>query len=217
MTTEFLLTLLFILLMAIALPYIFKANFNTRLKKCEDQNDFQGALKILNNRWYAYLFGKFTTLFNQLKIHMANKDTEKMKEVINKVIDGNFTKKEKRFIAANSYFFYVDKQDKQYCKKLLDCLRQTAEIDEYEYDYLLFRFLVEKNASQGEVHQALEMIDQLKPQEKPNRVQIGMLQYMIGSYYLQQDDKKNAETYLNRAKNNLKQTPYHSKIKDMKY
>ena len=55
MSKEALLILLFILLMAIAIPYMFRANFQTKLQKCKANNDYQGALKIVENRFYIYL------------------------------------------------------------------------------------------------------------------------------------------------------------------
>ncbi|MGN1399058.1 MAG: hypothetical protein ACI4WG_03560 [Erysipelotrichaceae bacterium] len=215
MSPEALLILLFILLMALAIPYMFRANFQTRLQKCKTNNDYQGALKILNNRWYVYLFGKFTALMEKLNLYMTTNDYEKMKEIIDTVIDGSFSKKEKNYVASNSFFFFVDQKDKQYCKKLLDCLRKTAEIDEYEFDTLLYRFLVEESATENDVEHLTEMMEMLKPSQDKNKVQMGMMQYMLGTYYLKHNEKKKAESYLNKAKLNLKQTPYHSKIKEM--
>ena len=214
MSKEALLILLFILLMAIAIPYMFRANFQTKLQKCKVNNDYQGALKIVENRFYVYLFGRFSSLMEKLQIYMTTNNYDKMKEVIDTVIDGSFSKKEKNFVCSNSFFFFVDAKDKQYCKKLLDCLRKTAEIDEYEFDTLLYRFLVDDSASQSDVDHVLEMLDMVNPSSK-NKVQVGMMQYMLGSYYLNHNEKKKGESFLNKAKLNLKQTPYHSKVKNL--
>ena len=93
MSKEALLILLFILLMAIAIPYMFRANFQTKLQKCKANNDYQGALKIVENRFYVYLFGRFSSLMEKLQIYMTTNNYDKMKEVIDTVIDGSFSKK----------------------------------------------------------------------------------------------------------------------------
>ena len=214
MSKEALLILLFILLMAIAIPYMFRANFQTKLQKCKENNDYQGALKIVENRFYVYLFGRFSSLMEKLQIYMTTNNYDKMKEVIDTVIDGSFSKKEKNFVCSNSFFFFVDAKDKQYCKKLLDCLRKTADIDEYEFDTWLYRFFVDDSTSQSDVEHVLEMLDMVNPSSK-NKVQVGMMQYMLGTYYLNHNEEKKGESFLNKARLNWKQTPYHSKVKNL--
>ena len=46
--------------------------------------------------------------------------------------------------------------------------------------------------------------------------QLGMLQYLLGIQYSYQDDKKEAEKWLKKAKNNAKGTPLEKEIKKIK-
>ena len=92
----------------------------------EDFNDFcknfnEEQVKIMQGaRFFNKIFNN-PTLMEKLQIYMTTNNYDKMKEVIDTVIDGSFSKKEKNFVCSNSFFFFVDAKDKQYCKKLLDC------------------------------------------------------------------------------------------------
>ena len=48
----------------------------------------------------------------------------------------------------------------------------------------------------------------------PDNQQQGILQYLLGLQYQYLSDVKQANYYLNKAKKNLKGTPYHKKVKE---
>lgn len=213
MTFQQYLLLFFLIMMALAFPYYIRANVKTRLRKCNEKNDVEGSLKILDGRLYSYLFGKYAVLWGKIQLFMATNDMEHLAETMNAVIDGRFSVKEKNQAINTTFFFFVDAQDKEMCKKLLKHLKDHAKAEEYEFDRAMFRTLVDHSATEDDVDIIKEKIDALKNAKGNHRIQIGIMEYMLGVHYTDNCNKQAAKRYLRDAKLNLKDTPYHSKIK----
>ena len=209
------LLLFFLILMAIGFPYLIRANVKTNLRKCNNNKDYEGSLKILNGRLYSYLFGKYATLWAKIQLFMATNDIEQLSETVTKVIDGRFTKKEKNQAISTTYFFFINAEDKETCKKLLNCLKDVSKPEEYEFDKTMYRILLEKNSTEDDAQIVLEKYNIMKKQSHVNKNQLGIMEYMLGMHYTNVKDTKEAERYLNHAKLHLKGTPYHAKVKNM--
>jgi hypothetical protein len=99
--------------------------------------------------------------------------------------------------------------------KLLENLDECSEDKEKEEMHMLFRILMEKKSEDIDV--VLKELEERKEElERPqNKSQLGMLQYLLGLQYHYQKDRKNADLWLNRAKENLKGTPYEKTIKEL--
>ena len=54
-----------------------------------------------------------------------------------------------------------------------------------------------------------------KDQKQDQQVQMGILQYLLGLQYSYQKNRRQMELYLNKARVNLKGTPYHKKVKQL--
>ena len=72
----------------------------------------------------------------------------------------------------------------------------------------MYRVLIEKKSEDIEKVEALI-------KENTNVKEKGLLQYLLGLQYMYRNDTKQAQMYFNRAKSNLKGTPYHKKIKKL--
>ena len=216
MSKEAYLTIFMICLMALAIPYIFRYTYNAKLKQANEKGDMEESLKILNSRIYSYLFGKYTTLWNKLKLYMATNDISNIESITNEVIYGRFSKKEKHQVANRTFFFFINDENKEMSKRVLDCLKKVADTEEYEFDKIMFKILIEHNANDDDVEVIEAMLAKLKKQNlSSDKNIIGIIQYMLAVHYKDHKDNKKAESYLNHAKKNLKGTPYHSKIKNM--
>ena len=84
---------------------------------------------------------------------------------------------------------------------------------------MLYRILIEKKSEDiKEVKRLLEEKqgeEVKKDQKEDQQVQIGILQYLLGVQYRYDKDKTHMEHYLNKAKSNLKNTPYQKKVKQL--
>ena len=92
-------------------------------------------------------------------------------------------------------------------KKLLDIIEQKGNEDEVAYDRMLYRILIEKKSED------ISFVNDLLSKNSDDQQQ-GILQYLLGLQYQYLSDVKQANYYFNKAKKNLKGTPYHKKVKE---
>lgn len=91
--------------------------------------------------------------------------------------------------------------------------------EELLYDRMLFRIMIEKKSEDiAEMEALLEKKEAekiKKDQKQDQQVQMGILQYLLGLQYSYQKNRRQMELYLNKARVNLKGTPYHKKVKQL--
>lgn len=84
---------------------------------------------------------------------------------------------------------------------------------------MLFRIMIEKKSEDiAEMEALLEKKEAekiKKDQKQDQQVQMGILQYLLGLQYSYQKNRRQMELYLNKARVNLKGTPYHKKVKQL--
>lgn len=110
-------------------------------------------------------------------------------------------------VASMTYFYFLDVQNIELSKKLLDIIERKGNEDEIAYDRMLYRILIEKKSED------IPLVNELLSKHPDNQQQ-GILQYLLGLQYQYLSDTKQANYYLNKAKKNLKGTPYHKKVKE---
>lgn len=98
-------------------------------------------------------------------------------------------------------------------------LKKSAGEEELLYDRMLFRIMIEKKSEDiAEMEALLEKKEAekiKKDQKQDQQVQMGILQYLLGLQYSYQKNRRQMELYLNKARVNLKGTPYHKKVKQL--
>ena len=105
------------------------------------------------------------------------------------------------------------------CERLLSYIEKSAGEEELLYDRMLFRIMIEKKSEDiAEMEALLEKKEAekiKKDQKQDQQVQMGILQYLLGLQYSYQKNRRQMELYLNKARVNLKGTPYHKKVKQL--
>lgn len=98
-------------------------------------------------------------------------------------------------------------------------LKKAQGEEELLYDRMLFRIMIEKKSEDiAEMEALLEKKEAekiKKDQKQDQQVQMGILQYLLGLQYSYQKNRRQMELYLNKARVNLKGTPYHKKVKQL--
>ena len=201
------LSILLIALLAAALPYIFRSFNWNRFMKYINSEQYEQALEISNTRLFNILFGDVNQKWNQLKIYMQLKDERKIENTTNELFTMKLSKKQRIQISNSVYFYFLDIENKDMSKKVLDQLRISLDSDENIYNEILYCTLIEKKSED------INTIQSLLEKSVKNSKEEGLLEYLLGLQYLYKNDTKEAMIHLNRAKNNLKGTPYHNKIK----
>ncbi len=215
MTKNFLIALLIVAVIGGMIPWFMRtylwSKFLNHVKKGEDEK----ALKIINGKLYGWLLGEFDRNWNLLRLYMSRDNKKKIEEQTNRLLAMKLNKGQLYKVCSNVYFYYLGEENKEMAAKLLENLDECSEDKEKEEMHMLFRILMEKKSEDIDV--VLKELEERKEElERPqNKSQLGMLQYLLGLQYHYQKDRKNADLWLNRAKENLKGTPYEKTIKEL--
>ncbi len=92
-------------------------------------------------------------------------------------------------------------------RMVLNQLHLCCDAKDQIYNETLYRVLIEKKSDD------IENVEDLLKESKKNSKEEGLLYYLLGLQYIYKNNSNKAFPYLNRAKNDLKGTPYHNKIK----
>lgn len=203
-----LLFILIIALMAAGAPYFIRSITWNRFNKQIQNEQYQQALQTLQSRIYRTMFGSFDSDWNQLKLYLQTNDAIHIEQKTNELLASKLSKDQRHQVANSVYFYFLDAENENMARKLLDQLSLCTKADEYSYDQILYRVLIEKKSED------IKKIEDLL-KENTNAKEKGLLQYLLGLQYMYTNNPKQSQIYLNRAKSNLKGTPYHKKIKKL--
>lgn len=152
-------------------------------------------------------------------MYLSQGDNRQIEAQTKKMLDNKLSKQQAYQIASQTYFYFLDRENKEICKRLLEHMEHSAKKDELEYDQMLYRIIIEKKSEDIQNIENMlrdkEVEKVKKYQKEDQQVQIGLLQYLLGLQYSYLKNKDKMEQYLKKAKVNLKGTPYHKKIKKL--
>lgn len=203
-----LLFILIIALMAAGAPYFIRSITWNRFMKQVNNQQYNQALQTLQSRVFKTMFGTYTSDWNQLKLYLQTKDSFHIDQKTNELFANKLSKQQRLQVANCVYFYYLDSENKDMAKKVLDQLGLCTQSNEYEYNAMLYRVLIEHKSNDIDTTKSLL-------EKETNKQEKGLLQYLLAKQYIYKQDKKNSTLYLKRAKENLKGTPYHKKVKQL--
>lgn len=219
--------LILVVMLAGSLPYGIKSFVYNRVYKEIQKKNFDKAIERLNEKIYTVLFGKYDRDLMLLRIYIATQDYKKCEAHIMEMMTGNLSGNQSYQAASMAYYFFLDAENKDVCRFLLPFLNKKKHEDEYAFASCLYRVIIEKKSEDIESNKiVLERLIAEKKNEKQkekkkeneedaqeeNTEQIGLYQYLIGLQYMYMKKHKDAKEYFNKARINLKGTPYHRKI-----
>ena len=203
------LILLTLCLCSIAIPFIIRSFiWNSILKKLYNGQYTKAIEQMNRSTLYKLLFSEYERNYNLLRTYISQKDVKMIKTLSTEMLHSKLNPKQAYQVASLTFFYFIEAEDASTCTDLLKYIEMSGEPEEIQYDQMLYRIIIEKKS---------EDIDFLKSmlEQKSDKNDQGMLQYFIGIQYLNSGNKKEACLFLNKAKNNLKGTPYHKKIKEL--
>ncbi len=210
-----LLTILFVCVFAAAIPYIVRSFLWNKFTKTVNKKEYDKALELLDNRAYRFLFGELNIDFNILKVYLTMKDNDRIVAQTNHILSLKMNKEQRAAICSSTFFYFIDAQNQEMAKRILEQIRLCANDTEYNYDAAMYRVIIEKKSEDIDYLQTLLKENAKALQNPANAQQLGMINYMLGLQYSYNNDRKQAQLHFNRAKTNLKGTPYHKKIKKL--
>ena len=212
---EYIMTLVLLISIALLIPMFARSYIWSRFIKALNNRDKEGALKELNSTPYKIFMGDYSRQFNTLKLYIATDDKKNIKEQTNKLLYSDLKENEVYQVCSNTYFYFLMEEDKEMCDMLLEKLDGCTQGEQNEYFHMLYRVLIEKKSDDIEfVEKILEA--QEKDLKRPeNKGQLSILQYLMGLQYSYKKDRKEADRWLNRAKENAEGSPLQNRIKKM--
>lgn len=168
---------------------------------------YDKAIQQMNAPLYTFLFSEYEKNYNILRTYISKQDSNEITKQVEFMLSQNLNNSQAYQVASMTYFYFLDVQNVELSKKLLDIIERKGNEDEIAYDRMLYRILIEKKSED------IPLVNELLSKH-PDDQQQGILQYLLGLQYQYLSDTKQANYYLNKAKKNLKGTPYHKKVKE---
>lgn len=217
MNKVFILVMLAIIMLVIAIPFIIRSILWNRVLNHLHKGNHEKVLVMLNSNLFRLFFKEYDRNYNILRVYLSQGDNRQIEAQTKKMLDSNLSKQQAYQIASQTYFYFLDRENKEICKRLLEHMEHSAKKDELEYDQMLYRIIIEKKSEDIQNIENMlrdkEVEKVKKYQKEDQQVQIGLLQYLLGLQYSYQKNREKMELYLKKAKVNLKGTPYYKKIK----
>lgn len=213
------LVLLAVIMIAVAIPFVVRSILWNRVLKRLHRGAYDSVLKMLNSKAFILFFSEYDRDWNTLRVYLAQGNNRKIEEQTRCMLDKKLSDAQAYQIASQTYFYFLDRENAKICQRLLEFLEKSAGSDELAYDQMLYRVMIEKKSE--DVVRVEKLLKEKqeekikKDQIRDHEVQIGILQYLLGLQFSYQKDRRQMEFYLNKARENLKGTPYHKKVKQL--
>lgn len=199
--------LISLILCAIAIPFFIRSFLWKSILKKIYKGQYDEAIQQMNSPLYTLLFTSYEKNYNILRTYMSKQDAHEITKQVEFMLSQNLNNSQAYQVASMTYFYFLDDQNVELSKKLLDIIERKGNEDEVAYDRMLYRILIEKKSED------ISFVNELLSKNSDDQQQ-GILQYLLGLQYQYLSDVKQANYYFNKAKKNLKGTPYHKKVKE---
>ena len=213
MTKQMIGAILLMIVLAISVPMFVRTFIWKRFLKHMNANEDEKALGILESWYYRICFGGYNQKWNLLRFYISRNNTEKAKECVYGLLRDKLSKEQSYQVFTNAFFYFTTIHDQEMSAKLLSRLDDITEDDNREYFHMFYRIMIENKSE--DIKTVKKMIeDKEKEKDSPSREkQLGMLQYLLGIQYYNAKDEKEAEKWLRKALNHVKDSPLEKEIK----
>lgn len=205
----FILAVILVGLFGAAIPYLFRASLSNRLQSYLENKNYEDALRLLDSKSASIFMSSFDRNKSKLQIAMDIDDQQKIKEQVIALSSPSYKGRQRDLLIRSLYYFYLDKEDKEMATFLLTQMKSWMPADDTAMDDVFYRVVLEQKAQDIDIVQ--EKID-ARPEDP---IELGLLYYLLGLQYKYQGNQKDANQALNKAKRELKGTPYAKKIKSL--
>lgn len=211
--------MLLVIMIAVSVPFVVRSLIWNRILKLLQHGRYEEVLNRLDRPLFKIFFKEYDRDYNKLRVYLAQSNGKRIEEQTKLILGKKLTARQSYQIASQTYYYFLDCGNEEICTQLLAFIKQTATLEEVNYSTMLYRILIERKSEDIEEVEKLlheKRIENIKKDQKEEQqVQMGILQYLLGLQYFYKKDKAKMEHYLNKAKSNLKNTPYQKKIKQL--
>lgn len=139
-----LLVLLTIIMTAVAVPFVIRSLLWNRVLKLLHNGQYDKVLIMLNSKAFQLFFKEYDRNWNTLRVYLAQGNNRKIEEQTKKLLDSRLTNAQAYQIASQTYFYFLDRENRDVCERLLSYIEKSAGEEELLYDRMLFRIMIEK-------------------------------------------------------------------------
>lgn len=139
-----LLVLLTIIMIAVAVPFVIRSLLWNRVLKLLHNGQYDKVLIMLNSKAFQLFFKEYDRNWNTLRVYLAQGNNRKIEEQTKKLLDSRLTNAQAYQIASQTYFYFLDRENRDVCERLLSYIEKSAGEEELLYDRMLFRIMIEK-------------------------------------------------------------------------
>ena len=212
---NFILTMLILIMVGVFMPMLIRSIIWNRFLKAMENKDVDKAKAVLDSKAYRMMFDENERIKNKLNLALATSNRNEVNDYLNQIIYGKYSKSFKSQMIVKTYYFYLELEDKDKTKRLLEEIKKFDSNQDLENMEMLYRILIEKKSEDIEYFKNRLEDEKEELSKVKNKHQLGLLQYYLGLQYYYLKDNKEANKWLGKAKENLKGTAYHKKIKAM--
>lgn len=141
-----LLVLLTIIMIAVAVPFVIRSLLWNRVLKLLHNGQYDKVLIMLNSKAFQLFFKEYDRNWNTLRVYLAQGNNRKIEEQTKKLLDSRLTNAQAYQIASQTYFYFLDRENRDVCERLLSYIEKSAGEEELLYDRMLFRIMIEKKS-----------------------------------------------------------------------
>ena len=165
------------------------------------RGDFEGCLRLLDRRIVRLIYPAYNRLYMRLNVQMCLDNAEESRRIIDEMLGLMITEEQRRVLVLRAFNFFVEQEDYDRAKELLEELRATKSVPaeqlaECERTYAIF---AEKSSAYIK-----EMEDGLRTAKDTEKA---TLLYLLSVQYENRGDQRRANEYLDRVREEFSDIP----------
>ncbi len=208
------LTIIFVLLViaiGVIVPFTLRSILWNRVQSKVRRKKLDEAMKTVKSRFASLILSDFQRGWAELRIQLLKGNKAEVSAITRRMMRMGLSPHEARFVASATFFYFIDAEDAELSKAMLEWLEDSVSPKEAQYYGLWYRVLIEHQS--GDIDAVATLIEEHEGNKDPDDHSLGVLYYLQGLQYHYRGDHAEATKQLLVAKRLLDHTPYESKVR----
>lgn len=198
-------------------PVILKKTTWNKLLYAMNNDDFDTFFKTLDGVVCKYIYAPFNREFMRLSAYLAMGDDDKVENQIDVLLKMRMNNEQRASVVSRGFYHYLQTENVKKAKSMLDFGKDVLDPKAYLNLEIQYSVLLKKESKHIEdVKNILsEMWDGTSELNGTKKIDVGVMQYLIGLQYSYRKDVDHMMEYFEPAMENLKSTLYEEDMKDI--
>lgn len=161
------------------------------MNKQINESRFNDFFKCIETAFVKYLFSNYDINYLKLNAYMLQKDAKSIDKQFEMLLTAKKTGRQREDILRRSFYYYVQINNTEKCRSLIDNAKTVFTGNELDNMLLLYDVLIEKQSNH---------IDELEAKiENQNGIKLYSIYTLLSKQYSYLNDKENEEKYAKLA------------------